>query len=324
MAWLLTDQFISRSEGIRHFLTEYSDVAFDSPLQLHYKLSKATHELGKKLVIIVGSSVARESLDESQIQRAFDNDIQILNLGFFHARTVDLWMLSGEISRLKPDLIVIQLVPAELIIEYSYRLTMPYYFNFHFFELGNFREFFSHSNDIFYSVISSCSFIFRYRESISSAFRRYAKDALGSEAWHKRGDYRFANEVERLPSLDRKLSLFGQDFVPGKELIKTAMDKFLKRFSEAGVPVMIMPMPYHPKFFGELKRLELQELIDWEQIGFPKELQRWSGWPNLSVKVPSISLLDNACYADYLHLNSKGRLVFSQWFTGWLKAFKFP
>lgn len=323
LALVALDTFVARSEIAAHFLTKYSDIAFDNPLRFFYKFRRAARDPAKPLVIFLGSSVAREGFDEEIVQAELRQSAQVINLGFFHGRPVDLWMLSDQLMRLQPALVVLPMNPGDILLEYSYRLTMPYYFSEKIFELVGTREVIGNWREFFYAGVSRASVIFRYRDSIGSALLRFGQDQLGLEPWRKNEEkFRFYQETEHLPDLDSSFSFFGQDFRPDYELSVRAMERLLRFFSERRIRVVLVPMPSHPKLDSELLRLQRRDLSDFNRTVFPRFLSGWSAAPGVNVAALPASLLRNSDFSDYVHVNAGGREKLSRWFANWLSESK--
>lgn len=314
------DYYVGHSPRAARFLAHYSDVAFDNPLQIRLKLNAIQRDPAKKLVLVLGSSVARESVEEEIFERELGERAQVINLGFFHARPVDLWMLSDEIRRLRPDLVLFVLTAADLFRQYNFALTMRYYFSSRLHDLVSVSDLLPHARDYLYSLLGRVSFVFRYRDSVSSALVRWAKDASGVEPWRHRGKYRFAEQKEFLPPLDTRLSFFGEEFLPDPtDLNARAFRHLAESFRQDGASLVIVPSLNHPRLDEELRRVKREDVLGWRDDRLPLELTDLAKIHGLTVLYPNRGLFPNSLYADYVHLSTEGRKVFSLWLARWLR-----
>lgn len=314
------DYYVGHSPRAALFLAHYSDIAFDNPLQIRLKLNSVQRDPAKKLVLVLGSSVARESVEEEIIEQELGGKVQVINLGFFHARPVDLWLLSDELRRLRPDLVLLVLTAADIFRQYNFALTMRYYFSPRIYDLVEVPQLLSHARDYFYSLLGRVSFVFRYRDSVSSALVRWAKDSLGIEPWRNRGKYRFAEQKEFLPPLDSRLSFFGEDFLPDpQELNSRALRKLVESFRQDGAKLLMIPALNHPRLDKELHRVKREDVLNWRDGRLPPELGDLAQNHGVTVLYPEKARFPGALYADYVHLNTAGRRVFSLWLANWLR-----
>lgn len=315
-------QWLTQSRAAGEFFSRYADIAFDNPILFHYKLGRAERVPGKPLAVVVGSSIARESLDEALVEKELGGKLQLLNFAVFHGRPIDTWMNSEEILRLKPDLVVLPLTALEELQSYNFRTTLPFYFNFSLFELVGPGEILKRPREFFYAFLGNAFFLFRFRDSIGDALLRFGKDKLGIAPWKSRGDHRFRDEVEVHPELDAKLSQLGTEYAPDSRLPVAATEKLMEKLAARDIPLVILPLREHPKFYQEITRLGLVEALSWKQQGFPALLERWARQPGVTVATPDQNIWGNARFADYIHLNEGGRAAFSRWFAGWIHANK--
>jgi hypothetical protein len=59
--------------------------------------------------------------------------------------------------------------------------------------------------------------------------------------------------------------------------------------------------------------------LGWRKSGFPLALEKWSRISGVTLLHVPEGLVPAQDYADYIHLNARGRAAFSHWFAGWLK-----